>query len=102
MKRIVSVILVALCLSSICLLFAGCSSDENVMTLEKFNKIEVGMTYEEVVEIVGCEGELTSEASVGDHHSAIYTWKGKGSVGANAVITFSNGEVSAKAQAGLK
>ena len=66
--------------------------------LEKRN----GMSYEEVCDINGGEGELGSESSFMGASTAIYTWEGKGSIGANAVITFQNGEVVSKAQAGLR
>lgn len=75
----------------------------NSITMTEFNKIEMGMSYEEVVEIIGCEGELGADASYGGYSSAIYTWKGVlyHFNGANAVITFSNGQVSATACIGL-
>jgi len=32
----------------------------------------------------------------------VYSYNGKGDLGANAVLTFMNGKLTAKAQAGLK
>ncbi|PEN88562.1 hypothetical protein CN553_23450 [Bacillus cereus] len=60
------------------------------------------MTYEEVVQIIGSEGEVTSESTVADYITKLYTWKGEGSLGANANITFQNNKVQAKTQFGLK
>lgn len=72
------------------------------LNLEKFNKIETGMTYEQVVEIIGEEGTVLSESEIGDIKTTIYSWYGKGSIGANANITFQKGKVISKAQFGLK
>ena len=70
----------------------------NKITLDKFNQIQTGMTYEEVVAIIGEEGTLSSESSYGDYSSKIYSWSNGI---ANATISFSNGKVSAKSQFGL-
>lgn len=72
------------------------------ITLEKYNKIKTNMKYKQVVEIIGCEGELSSEYGERPYHYASYAWYGSGELGANAVITFENGRVIAKAQYGLK
>ena len=73
------------------------------ITLAEYNQIEEGMTYEEVCEIIGADGERDAESSFGGYSAEVYTWKGTLHfiTGANAVITFSNGRVSAMAQAGL-
>lgn len=74
------------------------------ITLAEFKAIENGMTYEEVCEIIGGEGELLSEG--GEPGSAYYTvmyqWKGEGSLGANANAMFQGGKLTNKAQYGLK
>lgn len=70
------------------------------MTLEKFNKIQIGMTYEEVVSIVGSEGTLSSEASAGNITTKMYYWYAKNKI-SNAVISFTNGKVDGKTQIGL-
>ena len=75
----------------------------NSITASEFNQIKNGMTYEEVCEIVGCEGELGVSSSYGSYSGEAYTFKGTlyHISGANAAITFSNGRVSAKAAVGL-
>lgn len=78
------------------------SLQEESITLDEFYQIETGMTYSEVVEIIGCDGELMSESSLIDSTYQIYTWKGSGSIGANANVSFANGAVTSKAQSGLK
>lgn len=76
--------------------------DSALMTMEEFEAIENGMTYEEVVNIVGGEGELSNTASSGDYTIELYSWTGNGSANSNANVTFQNGVVTGKAQVGLK
>ena len=102
-----------------CLAFAGCSSPNDLIkgtgadiigseasiSLEEFNKIETGMTYAQVCEVVGGEGTLGSSVDVGmgaQYKTEIYQWTGSGSIGSNANVTFQGGKVVSKAQAGLK
>ncbi len=103
-----------LCVIVVCIFIAALSGSKDeisadlseataeLITLDEFNTIQNGMSYEEVVEIIGSEGEASSTATVGDITTSIYMWKGKGSVGANANVTFIDNEVSAKAQFGLE
>jgi hypothetical protein len=62
------------------------------------------MTYEQVKEIIGTDGELMSES--GDkgteYYTVMYMWKGEGSSGANANFMFQGGKLNNKAQFGLK
>lgn len=83
------------------------AESENKPTISKdeFDSISTGMTYDEVVEVIGSEGEVLSEVDldIGEQYETImYMWKGEGSLGANANITFQGGKVTAKAQIGLK
>ena len=80
-------------------------NSEASISLEEFNKIETGMTYKEVCDIVGGEGTLGSSVDVGvgdEYKTEIYQWTGDGSIGANANVTFQGGKVVSKAQIGLK
>lgn len=70
------------------------------MTLEKFNKIETGMKYEEVVKIAGEEGTLSTETSYGNQTMKIYYWYASNGI-SNATVSFTNGKVSGKSQIGL-
>lgn len=78
------------------------TSDENgpEITLDEFNQIETGMTYEEVVNIIGSEGTLTSETTVGDITSKMYSWNGK-SIASNATFLFQNDSLTSKSQLNL-
>lgn len=103
-----------LCVIVVCIFIAALSGSKDeisediseataeLITLDEFNTIQNGMSYEEVVEIIGSEGEASSTATVGDITTSIYMWKGKGSVGANANVTFIDNKVTAKAQFGLE
>lgn len=71
------------------------------ITLEKFNKIENGMTYDQVKEIIGCDGTVNSETEVSNIKMTIYSWYGKDNI-SNANVTVQNGKIISKAQIGLK
>jgi hypothetical protein len=79
---------------------------QNKPTISKaeFDQIQNGMTYEEVVKIIGGEGELLSETGTkGDPaHTVMYKWDGEGDIGANANAMFQGGKMINKSQFGLK
>jgi len=72
------------------------------VTMDEFNKIESGMNYEEVVKIIGIEGEVQSETGTkGDqYYTVMYFFKAENGIG-NAIITLQGDKVFNKAQAGL-
>lgn len=72
------------------------------ITLAEFQQVKNGMTYEEVVKIIGGQGTLQSEAGDGKYKIEMYSWDGEGGFGANANVTFQGGKVTAKAQIGLQ
>lgn len=74
------------------------------MSMSEFNQIQNGMSYEQVVQIVGGPGEKISEAgSPGQaYYTVAYMWEGEGSMGANANCMFQGGALATKAQFGLK
>lgn len=71
------------------------------MTLSEFSSIKTGMTYDEVCKIVGSYGFEMSRSEIAGYQTVIVGWDGIGQIGANANVTFQNGKVIAKAQAGL-
>ena len=81
---------------------SGVSDASEYITMEEYNKIDTGMTYEEVAEIVGSAGEVTVQSETGNIKIVMVTWYGNGTAGSNANVTFTNNEVTAKAQVGLK
>lgn len=82
----------------------GGSSDEDgskcYITLEEFNRIENGMTYEEVKEIVGCDGTVNSDTEVMGTKMTIYSWYGKDGI-SNANVNIQNNKLINKTQIGL-
>lgn len=76
--------------------------DGTGVTLENFNKLQSGMTYEEVVAILGSEGTILSESEVAGIKTAMYTWDGDSGLGANMNIMIQDNEMISKAQFGLE
>jgi|JFJP01.1.fsa_nt_gi hypothetical protein len=73
--------------------------EEKTITLEKFNLVQKGMTVEQVEKIFGVSGKVIAENTMNDTVGKVYSWKNP--QGSNAIIEFKNGQVVAKAQAGL-
>lgn len=72
--------------------------DGVLITFAQYEKLEVGMTLEEVINILGGEGEALSEAE----NMVVYNYKGTAGNGGNAVIAFQSGKLLTKAQSGLE
>lgn len=81
---------------------SGVDNKSEYITLDEFNSIETGMTYDEVVEIIGSSGTISSEVEIAGTKTMIVTWYGNGVAGSNANVTFINNTVNGKAQVGLK
>lgn len=74
------------------------------VSYENFEKIENGMTYQQVVEIFGKEGKVMSETDAGlgdEYKTTIYYWYDDTGI-ANCNVTIQGGKVIAKAQVGLR
>ncbi|MEH6943185.1 hypothetical protein [Bacillus sp. JJ722] len=83
----------------------GLGEDSGIeIELAKFQQIQTGMTLEEVTKIVGGEGEITSETGEQGTslHTIVYSYQGKGDIGANAVLMFQGNKLINKSQYGLK
>lgn len=74
------------------------------ISLEEYNKLNEGMPYSSVVRIIGGHGEKQSEVGKKgeDFYTVSYSWKGEGSLGANAIIMFQGDKLVSKAQSGLE
>lgn len=70
------------------------------ITLDEFNKIQTGMTYDQVKDLFKRDGLLKSETAIAGSGTKLYSWMN--SDGSNAVITFGDGAVNSKTQTGLK
>lgn len=69
------------------------------LTAETYRQVSEGMTYDEVIAIVGPPAEELSSNELGGTRTVMYGWKG--GILANANMTFQNGKLVSKAQFGL-
>jgi hypothetical protein len=72
---------------------------QETITLEKFNRIQKGMTIDQVTNILGTSGKLIAKNTATNSLGQVYSWKNP--QGSNAIVEFKDGQVVAKAQAGL-
>ncbi|MGM0844025.1 MAG: hypothetical protein ACQEUT_03530 [Bacillota bacterium] len=107
-KRLFS-ILAILSLFLVTTFLAGCRLDTGVeenkkvgnpeaITLEEFNQIEKGMSYEEVVSIIGAEGVQMGD---GDGNNQVYVWDGE-ITDSFASVSFLQDKMTRKTQRGIK
>ena len=75
------------------------SEPESGVTLANFQRLKNGMTYSEVVRVIGAEGELLSESEFAGTTTEMYQWKAGMMANMNAI--FQNGKMVSKAQFGL-
>jgi hypothetical protein len=80
---------------------------QSVISLDEFNRISEGMSYSEVVGIVGQEGTESASSSMEaipgvteEHTFKHYTWQNAD--GSNMIAAFDNDRLNTKAQAGLR
>lgn len=73
----------------------------NEITLEQYNKIQLGMTEKEMFDILGNNGTIGAETEISDIKTVVYEYEGKGGTGI-ATFTVQNGKVAMKTQYGLK
>lgn len=77
--------------------------DDGKITKAKFDQIQNGMSYDQVKQIIGSEGELLSEAGTkGDqYYTVVYDWKSSDGI-SNATFEFQGDKLQVKSQVGLK
>jgi hypothetical protein len=68
---------------------------------ENYLKLQNGMSYQEVVNILGKEGEEMSSSDIGGTRTVMYMWKAGGFGGANMNAMFQDDALTTKAQFGL-
>lgn len=73
---------------------------EGGVTMVNFKRIKPNMSYTEVVEILGKEGEEVSSSDIAGITTVMYKWDGGFMAGMNAM--FQNGKLINKTQMGLK
>lgn len=77
------------------------SSDKKTgLTLDKFNQIKNGMSYKEVVDIIGTEGAQIASSGEGKYKVESYKWDGENFQ--YILITFMGEKMYSKNQNGLK
>lgn len=79
----------------------GLGDSEAKITKEKFDAIQTGMTYDQVKEIVGGTGDLSSVIYLLGTVTENYDWNGEKAL-SNASISIQDGVVSSKSQYGLE
>ncbi len=80
---------------------ASDKAEAATITKAEFDQIKTGMTYAQVVKIVGGEGSLLSESEVGGIKTAMYMWYGEDGI-SNANIMVQNNKLVSKTQIGLE
>ena len=81
------------------------AEDLVTITMEEYDQIEIGMTYDEVREIVGGDGENVSSTDIGigdEFVMEIYSWDSAGDGFGSATIIVQDGTVISKSQYGLE
>jgi Beta-lactamase inhibitor (BLIP) len=76
------------------------SSSNSGLTMDKYNQIKNGMTYQEVKDIIGREGTETMSSGEGKYKVESYKWEGDDYQFISVVFT--GGKVQSKVQANLK
>lgn len=72
------------------------------LTRDVFNQIQPGMTYSDVVRMLGCDGEIVYESDSGGNMPVSEDFEWKGANGASITINFSGGRVRFKSHCGLR
>lgn len=83
---------------------AAAPANSPKMNMAEFTAIQNGMTYDEIVAIIGGSGTLSSEVGTkGEpYYTQTYTFEGEGDFGANAILSIQDGTLTMKTQYGLK
>lgn len=76
--------------------------DTTGVNTKNYSKLQTGMSYEEVVAILGQNGEEISSNDIAGYKNVMYKWNGDSGFGANMNAMFQNGKLIQKAQYGLQ
>ena len=67
----------------------------------QYAALKHGMSYAHVRHVLGCGGRRVSHLTIGHEERTTYSWRGRGTYGANLTLTFRNGHLTDKSQLGL-
>ena len=82
---------------------AGIPASTTGVTMANFNRLQKGMTYAQVVQILGKEGEEAGVLGSGDEKIVMYKWDAdEDGSGATMSAFFKNGKLDTKFQFALK
>ena len=76
------------------------TDNKSGLTMDKYNQIKNGMSYQEVKDIIGREGTQTMSSGEGKYKVESYKWEGDNYQFISVVFT--GGKVQSKVQANLK
>lgn len=76
------------------------ASTSAALTIDKYNQLKNGMSYKEVSDILGGEGEEVSSTEIGSYKIVTYKWQGENY--SFVIVTLRNDKVFSKSQSGLK
>jgi hypothetical protein len=67
----------------------------------QYAALKQGMSYGHVRHLLGCSGRRISHLAIGRAERTTYSWRGRGTYGANLTLTFRNDRLTDKSQLGL-
>jgi hypothetical protein len=76
------------------------TAQPTVVTRADYNRIQTGMSYEQVRSIIGTYGVELSRSDLAGYTTVMYSWKNSNGSNMNAI--FQNGQLVNKAQFGLR
>ncbi|GEP05961.1 hypothetical protein [Methylobacterium oxalidis] len=71
-------------------------------TLAEYRALALGIGYADASAQLGCRGRREVALTVGRNRRVTYSWRGRGSFGANFNLTFANDRLTDKSQLGLR
>lgn len=75
---------------------------DGTVTMELYQKIKNGMTYNEVVNLIGADGKPVVSVGDGEYKTECYEWPGDSGDCSSVDVTFQGGVVAGKLQIGLE
>jgi hypothetical protein len=101
-KKVIGIVICAITLIMVfVIILASTPTTKTYLTYNNYKKIQTGMTYNEVVEILeNHPGSLDTSSSYGGYTLAYYTWANNDRTRC-IIVGFENGKVCSKSQYGL-